>query len=503
LGAPFVTTHAPFVQQRKSSFQYHTYSQGTYKYTVQIMTKNASIKGFSLRLRICFVATIMLPVFALPRIALAQSTANKTVLQTSASESVIPLAPFQYVPSPRWKEPDASETANRSPAQKNLADLYKDGKYAAVGSEGLALITKEKIDEQLQLFIANSLAWTGNTKQAGQLYRVLLPSKYKSEATIGLANLHRWQGKDYLALPMYKEVLKTEPDNKDATEGLRLAARETQPRTTIVLGALKDSSNIEIRSLKLNHRWADESLANVWEIETGTVQSKDATLSVTRPSLTVRYKAQDTIFKPRLEVGSDGKNLYGNVGIALGDLPVLVDIGRINWGEISSNPKALAAQLSATRLSVQTSASFSAGNLFARAEFNNISDGNSITATAIRFTPAWRPFGSHFKPLLGIETRDSKFSKLEYWSPAEGYGTAFAGMMAEWQETDWNFFASAQAGTRLYGEAGSSWSASSGGKLWLNKDWAVGLRLWSMASQRNFQRYRAKSAFITVEKLWD
>jgi hypothetical protein len=29
------------------------------------------------------------------------------------------------------------------------------------------------------------------------------------------------------------------------------------------------------------------------------------------------------------------------------------------------------------------------------------------------------------------------------------------------------------------------------------------LRLWSMASQRDLQRYRARSAHLTVEKLWD
>jgi hypothetical protein len=470
---------------------------------VQIMTKDISQQGHFLKKSFYFFKALVLLFVVFQTPVAAQAIDSKSTLQASTAETPIPLAPFQYVPSPRWKEPDATETANRSPAQKKIADLYKESKYSEVGSEGLALLTKEKIDDQLRLFIANSLAWTGNTKEAGQMYRVLQPSKYKSEATLGLANLHRWGGRDHLALPMYQDILKTEPENKDAMEGLRLAKRETQPRTTVVLGALKDSSNVEIRSAKLNHRWADDTLANQWEIETGTVQSKDTTVSVTRPSLTVRYKALETYLKPRLELGSDGKNLYGNVGIAVGELPVLIDVGRVNWGEISSNPKALAAQLSATRLSVQTNVTFSTGNLFARAEFNNISDGNSITATAVRFTPAWRPLGSHFKPLLGMETRDSKQSKLEYWSPANGYGTVFAGMMAEWQDTDWNFFASAQAGTRLYGEAGSSWSASSGGKLWLNKEWAVGVRLWSMASQRDFQRYRAKSAFITVEKLWD
>jgi hypothetical protein len=440
------------------------------------------------------------------------STAQAPLLQASTTESSLPnlpnlpnlpLAPFQYVPSPKWKEPDATETANRTPAQLRIAELYKDGKYGQAATEGMVLITQEKVDEPLQLSIANSLAWSGKTKEAGQLYRVLQAGKYKSEATLGLANVHRWQGRDHLALPMYKEILITEPENKDAKEGLRLATRELQPRTTIVLGGLNDSAQVRIQSMKLNHRWTDPSLANVWEIETGILRSKDLVNDISRPTLTVRYKAQETFLTPRLEMGSDGRNLYGNVGVAVGELPILVDVGRINWGEVSSNPKALAAQLTAMRLSVQTSTTFSTGNLFARAEFNKISDGNTIAATALRFTPSWRPLGAHFKSFVGLETRDSKLSKLEYWSPSLGYGTVYAGIAAEWQEPDWNLFASAQAGTRLYGEAGDSWSLSAGGKKWITKNWSVGIKLWAMSSQRNFQSYRAQSAYVTVEKLWD
>jgi tetratricopeptide (TPR) repeat protein len=429
--------------------------------------------------------------------------APEPLSQAGTTDGAIPLAPFQYIPSPRWKEPDVSETANRTPAQQKVAELYKQGKYSEAASEGMLLLTKEKVDDLLQLSIANSLAWVGRTKEAGQLYRVLQPSKYKSDALLGLANLHRWQGRDHLALPMYKEILTLAPENKDAIEGLRLATREVRPRTTITLGGLQDSSNVEVRSLKLNHRWTDETMANVWEVETGTLHSKGPTVTVNRPSLTVRYKAQETIFKPRLELGTDGKNIYGNVGISFEDFPVLIDVGRVNWGEISNNPRALAAQLAATRISAQINTSLASGNLFARAEVNNISDGNTIIASTVRFTPGWRPLGPYIKPVIGFETRDSKLSKLEYWSPAAGYGSAFGGITLERQESDWNISATLQAGTRLYGEAGSSWSASMGGKYWLNKDWALGLRLWSMASQRDLQRYRATSAFVTVEKLWD
>jgi tetratricopeptide (TPR) repeat protein len=470
---------------------------------VQKMTKISSPQVKTLSVSMSLVAAFMFSASAARQAAATQPVGIQLLAQTTTTDAPIPVSPFQYIPTPRWKEPDPAETINRTPAQQKILDLYKASNYAEVASEGLALLTKEKIDDNLQLMIANSMAWSGRTKEAGQLYRVLLDSKYKSEALVGLASLYRWQGKDHLALPLYKEILALEPNNKDALEGLRLANRELKPRTTITLGGLQDSSKVDIQSIKTSHRWTEENLANVWEIEAGALHSKDPTVMVKRSSLTVRYKMQEAFLKPRFELGSDGKNMFGNVGIALSEIPVLIDVGRVNWGEISNNPKGLAANLTATRVSAQLNTTFDTGSLFARAEFNQISDGNTVSTTAIRFTPAWRPFGAHFKPLLGIETRDAKENKAQYWSPANGYGTAFAGVLAEWQEIDWNFFTSAQAGTRLFGEAGTSWSLSSGGKLWLNKEWAVGLRFWSMASQRDLQRYRARSAHLTVEKLWD
>jgi hypothetical protein len=424
------------------------------------------------------------------------------ILATS-NEAPLPVAPFKYIPSERWQEPDLGASADRSAAAQKIADYYKDGNYADAGSEGYALITKEKIDEQLQLFIANSLAWTNRTKQAGQLYRVLADTKFKYQALLGLANIHRWQGRDHLAQPMYKEVLAAEPKNKDAIEGLRLADREVRPRTTVTLGGLNDSSDVRQRTFKLNHRWRDDSFANIWEVETGGLQNKDLVRDTKRQDFTVRFKSLEMPFKPRVEVGSDGYKVYGNLGVAITSLPVLIDYGRVNWGDLSNNPKALAAKLSASRLGLQVSTEGALGGLLARADMYKISDGNTITTSTVRLTPAWRPLGKYFKPLVGMETRAAKFNSLNYWSPSDGYGSAFAGVMAEFEGVDWNFFASAQGGVRLFGEAGNSWSASLGGKRWLNDDWSIGFRLWTMASRRDSQQYRARSGHLTIEKLWN
>ena len=122
--------------------------------------------------------------------------------------------------------------------------------------------------------------------------------------------------------------------------------------------------------------------------------------------------------------------------------------------------------------------------------------------TKLNLSSAWRPIGSHFTPFVGIETREAKFNTPNYWSPSEGSGTLYAGLLGEWGSADWNFYASGQTGARLYGDAGASWSVSAGGKRWLSKDVALSMNLWSMASTRDNATYRAQSANLNLEKLW-
>ena len=101
-----------------------------------------------------------------------------------------------------------------------------------------------------------------------------------------------------------------------------------------------------------------------------------------------------------------------------------------------------------------------------------------------------------------MQTRDAKFSSPSYWSPEQGSGTLYAGLLGEWGSADWNFYASAQSGTGLYGDAGTSWSVSGGGKRWLSNDIALSMNFWSMASWRDNAAYRAQSATVSLEKLW-
>ena len=425
------------------------------------------------------------------------SPALGRVIITPSGET-IQLAPFQYIPPAGARPVDAADEPKRSPEQQRLLDLNAAGDYQTLGTEGLTL----KLDHQLMLMVANSLAWTGRLKLASQTYQGLTQGKYASEARMGLAAIDRWQGRDHLAAPVYRAVLAADAANVDALEGLKLAERELRQRTLLSMGGSNDSSDIQRRSATINHRWRDESGANIWEVESSAVKDSLQPLQASQQDLTVRYKSLDRAFKPRLELSTEGSTLFGNVGIAVGELPVLLDIGRVNWGRMANNPRGLVSDLGASHMGLQAFDTFSFGSLNGRADYYKVSDGNTIVTSSLRFFPVWRPLGSRFKPLIGVETRDSKFNTNKYWSPAQGYGSAYVGLQGDWGSADWDLFASGQVGARLYGEAGKNWSLSAGGKRWLSNDWAIGVNVWAMYSLREKTPYRAQSLSINIERLW-
>ena len=417
------------------------------------------------------------------------------------------LAPFKYI-APASAETSSSEpTIKRPPNQQRIIELNSAGDYQATGTEGLALLMNEKVDDELQLIVANSLAWTGRISDAIPAYQILTKGKFSNEANVGLANIYRWRGREDQALPLYKSVLDKDPANADALEGIALATRELRPRTTLGFGRSSDSSDTQHRSRLLNHRWRDASGANIFEVEASGVRDWLPTpVEATQQEVAVRYQNLDMTLKPSLEISMPTQldsTLFGTGRIKLFDDQVSVGAGLVNWGKKAINPNALNAGLTATYLGVDASQSFSMGSLTGRLDYFSISDGNTVVTSSLNFNSAWRPLGSHFKPFAGVETRVAKYSTPNYWSPSLGSGTAFAGLMGEWGEADWNFNASGQLGARLYGDAGSSWSASAGGRKWLTSDLALSANLWSMASWRNSAAYRSQSLNVNLEKLWN
>jgi hypothetical protein len=241
-------------------------------------------------------------------------------------------------------------------------------------------------------------------------------------------------------------------------------------------------------------------------VETSGVNDRLPDSVAKQQDVTVRYEDLSLPLKPSLELSMPtqvDRTLYGSARIRFGpDEQASLTVGRVNWGRIASNPNALASQLAASHVGIAVAHGFSFGTLQGQVNYYDISDNNQVLTTRLHLASAWRPIGNNFKPFVGIETRDVKFNTPNYWSPEQGSGTLYAGLMGEWGSADWNFYASGQSGVRLYGDAGASWAFTAGGKRWLSKDVALSMNLWSMANTRDNSTYRAQSANMNLEKLW-
>lgn len=468
--------------------------------------------------------------------------AGATAVRPAAGSAAGAIVQSQYMPQPTRAQPASQQTAQpqfiapsgqavpidsratppavqrvasqvaqpegliRSAAAAKVADLYAAEKYYEAGSLGSALMQWEKVDDELALAIANSLAWTGRLTEAINVYQRLTSGRLRNDAQVGIASAQRWRGRDDLALPLYRDVLAADPLNQAAKEGLVLAQREMRPRTTLTIGGSEDSSDVRRDAVTLNHRWRDSGGINIIEVETSRIAERlGSSAEADQKDLTLRYHATTLALKPSFEISlakNGDQNLYGSVQWKVGDRDDVLQVGRVNWGKLANNPNALEAGLAATHFGAQLSTALELGTLTGRVDYYDISDDNTILNGNVRLLANWRPLGSRVKPFAGIEFRDAKFNTPNYWSPEEGFGSLYAGLLAEWSALDWSFYASGQLGSRLYGDAGSSWSAAAGGKRWLSSDIGVGFGLWSMASQRNNAAYRASSLHVNLEKLW-
>lgn len=420
----------------------------------------------------------------------------------------IQLPPFKYIPpagaANKAKQPGI-DLPKRSPDQQRLIDLNAAGDYQAVGTQGLALMANAKLDDELQLMIANSLAWTGRLKEAISVYQGLTKGGYAKDANIGMANIQRWSGRDDQAAPIYRSVLASDPVNADALEGLALSVRELSPRTTLSFGGSHDSSDMQRRSATVNHRWRDASGANIFEVETSKVRDALPTSAASQQDISVRYQNLSLTLKPSLELSmptQDNRTLFGSLRISLDEDQTSLQVGHVNWGRLATNPNALASGLTASHAALSAGYNFPFGKLSGRFNYYNISDGNTILTSNLNVDSSWRPLGNNFKPFFGIESRQAKFNTSNYWSPASGSGTAYVGLKGEWVAADWTLYSAGQVNLPLFGEAGNGWSVSAGGKRWLSNDVAISMNLWAMASHRDNSAYRAQAASVNLEKLW-
>ena len=455
----------------------------------------------------------LLVVLCVPLVGHAQTKETLPGAALSPANASMPLGgplfivPFKYLPpSGTNGSPEADvPQPKRKPEQQRIIDLHAEGNYLAVGTEGLALMAKEKQEEDLQLIVANSLAWTGRTKEAVIAYQGLVNGKYANEANVGLANLQRWGGRDDLAAQIYRTVLSVTSTNADALDGLELATRELSPRTTFSVGGSSDSFEVQSRSNTVNHRWRDKSGSTIMEIETSGVKNWLPDTEARQQDLTLRYENLALDLKPSVELSmptASNRTLYGSVRIKLAEDAVSLSAGRLNWGRMAANPNALTLGLAASHLGATATYGFTLGTLRGRVDYYDITDNNRIISTSVHLASNWRPLGNNFRPFVGVQTRTAKFTSPNYWSPEMGSGTLYAGLLGEWGSADWNFYTSVQSGARLYGDAGRSWAISGGGKRWLSDDLALSMTFWAMESVRDSAAYKAQSASFSLEKLW-
>lgn len=416
------------------------------------------------------------------------------------------FTPFKYIPPVGNTDLLGENAPKLAPEEQAVANQYAAGDYKGVGSAGLALIDKGRVDDGVQLMIANSLAWTGRVAEAAVIYEHLTNGKHADAANIGLANIQRWSGRDDIAAPIYQNVLIRDSSNVDALSGLVFTRRELSPKTTFTLGGSSDSSQEERRFATINHRWRNETGSRTYEVEASKVKDELLIDKATQQELTLRFHDLNMPLKPKFEVSTPtgrDRTLFANAALALNDDQTLLYLGRVNWGRLAINPNALNLGLSALHVGAVTWKDFSIGRLTGRINYYDISDGNEILTGGLNLDAAWRPLGPSIKPFLGMEFRLADVNKKNYWSPEDGSGTGYVGLKAEWSADDWNIYSSAQLSGGLFGDAGNGWSVSAGGKRWLSNDVAMSMNLWSMASHRDKTAYRARSMSVNLEKLWN
>lgn len=417
--------------------------------------------------------------------------------RTPEPQAIGPLHSYRYVPSQK-----TADDVPRPPAQQELVQLNQDGNYAALAKKGRALLKKEKVDDELKFIIANAMAWTGKLHPAEAQYKSLLNGPMALDAKVALANITRWRGKNYLAVPMYREVLAVDPTHEEAARGLQLSEDAMRPRTRLSLDRTHDSDRVKTSTVTLDHRWQTHEGLRTWDVELNRMNASSPFASARQATVVVRHQELDRPLEPAVELGV-GDRLYGRITIRPTPLPIHVTVGKVNWAQMSLNPIALKRRLSAVDVGVNANFEGRFGNVSIAADNYHVSDSNNVQTGTVRFSPAIR-LPLHIRPVVGLEYRKSDFNTISYWSPNSGYGTGYVGLEGDWSGKNdrWTVSASAQRGWGFYGEAKPSWGGSVSGRYKITRDWTLGASVWAIINSRNDKPYRANSAIVFLERKW-
>jgi tetratricopeptide (TPR) repeat protein len=426
---------------------------------------------------------------------------------------------------PREAKAQTQQAAAASPAD----DAFQAQRYNDAARLGLAELARNPDNHALRLRTANSLAWTGQYPVAADQYRALLGTPLAGDARVGLANLQLWQGQPARAHAMYRQALdRASPGNTSdaardaARQGLANAERQLRPMTSVRLIGLEDSSNTRREAIGLQHRWRDASRQQAFEVGYEGGREERTGLTPALPSqslgeLSLGYQHQGWAVQPRVRVTIQDQprsRSFWDLGADLFDGQLKVDVGRVNWGKLVFDPRALQAGLTADRLGVAGRANLPGVAVRGSFQHFKVSDGNTVQELDLRLTPSWQPLQARagLRGFAGLYSRTSERSGVPYWSPVDGYHTGYVGVLLEHSfggaadsavaGPRSSLFAELKRSLRTGGEGASGWSAGMGGRVALNADWALRADAFHGETRRDASSYRSTSVSVGIERQW-
>lgn len=392
-----------------------------------------------------------------------------------------------------------------SDAEKSLRDKFNANEYWAVGSEGLAYLQQNPGSDELRMLVADSLSWTGRYADAIAQYRQLAGTSLATRATIGLANVYRWSGRPDLASPLYQQVLKIQPENPDALDGINRINRELRPRTSYTFAKRSDSNSVVQFGNTLSHRWRGDDLALKFELTINTSRYTRTPLNVRQKEINFSVEHAGITLAPKLDLSVQQgpvTKAFASLRLKLADEPDLhVTVAHVNWGNMAFQPQALLDGLSATQLGADGSVITRAGTVSALYNAYRVSDGNQVQEAYLRFSPSLRPADSEFRYYVGLSGRFALKNVPTYWSPKNGFLSADIGFSDEWSTRYGDLSVYAQRGFKAGGEALNSYNMGLAAKHYIDNDWAASFAAGLLKNQRT-NAYRSKYLTFDVERLW-
>jgi tetratricopeptide (TPR) repeat protein len=412
---------------------------------------------------------------------------------------------FKPTPKPQSTSAstDLSPTAVSIPAAVQTA--FNNGAYSLAAKLGAAALVEQPKNASLRLLVANSLSWSGRLDAAYEQYDKLLNTPLAAAAKVGQGNLQRWRGKPVQAEALYNAVLKVEPTNADALEGLRLSQRELRAQWNKSLGFADDSTKFRRLESTTSFRTYSDDRSYRWGI--GDVLGKDLGAPTANKYAEINGHLQwlNSPAKPRVDLSvADGFNktrLYGLVSLDAFNDNVSVRAGFINWGRKSFNTAAQAAHLTAKQIGAAFNWRSDLGDLRLRGDYYAVSDTNKVWDAEATFNPAWQPLPADLKWYTGAYTKQAKRTQANYWSPARPYTLGLLGLKKAWYFDNGDLSVGLQGGFKLTEEAKNNFGLSASGKYWISDKSALGFDLWSSNSPRQTD-YKQRVFSINLQQLW-